>query len=334
MLRTDPSGQCTSWVIDAVASQFGGELRLRCVYRGWGHLNYADGAAYLRGLAGGAAEMAAAGPAMPGTPQFLQQAAQGAWQGYTLATQADARASAWQTAQHVANPRNWPGLAWDSLTHPFRAFAHAFACDDSEALGRAAFDAGVTIVGVAESAGAARALARAIPARYTALRQTGASRVQAAMQATAGAMQAQASVDFLEQTGRLGGVLYGERRLALLKQYLHRRGVDLFVGDEYLDFGQAGGFAIYQDPGRRPAILLGTNPTQYEVWHELSHYLHYRRIGREAYLKLPRSPNGIRVDAEQFVFDMLENNERRWFGFTDDERIHASTYILENGGIR
>jgi len=127
---------------------------------------------------------------------------------------------------------------------------------------------------------------------------------QSRKQVTAFSRMRTASVDFLAQTGRLGGILYGERRLAKLKNYLDRQGVDLLVGDEYLLPGQAGGFQIYTDPDRRPTLRLRSNPTRYEVWHELSHYIHYKRIEREAFINLPRSRAWNA--AEQFVYDMLK----------------------------
>jgi RHS repeat-associated protein len=158
---------------------------------------------------------------------------------------------------------------------------------------------------------------------------------QSREQVTAFSRMRTASVDFLEQTGRLGGILYGERRLAKLKNYLDRQGVDLFVGDEYVPRNKGGAFRVPLDPGQRPAMILRSNPTQYEVWHELSHYIHYQRIGREAFINLPRSAE--RNAAEQFVFDMLENNERRWWGrLNEAERQHAIDSILDpdTGGIR
>jgi hypothetical protein len=158
---------------------------------------------------------------------------------------------------------------------------------------------------------------------------------QSREQVTAFSRMRTASVDFLEQTGRLGGMLYGERRLAKLKNYLDRQGVDLFVGDEYVPRNKGGAFRVPLDPGQRPAMILRSNPTQYEVWHELSHYIHYQRIGREAFINLPRSAE--RNAAEQFVFDMLENNERRWWGrLNEAERQHAIDSILDPdaGGIR
>jgi hypothetical protein len=128
-------------------------------------------------------------------------------------------------------------------------------------------------------------------------------------------------------------MLYGERRLAKLKNYLDRQGVDLFVGDEYILPRQAGGFYVYEDQGRRPAMVLRSNPTRYEVLHELSHYIHYKRIGREAFINLPRSRAWNA--AEQFVYDMLSNNEHRWWHHLNDaERIDANEYIDYIGGIQ
>lgn len=138
-----------------------------------------------------------------------------------------------------------------------------------------------------------------------------------------------ATSDFLEETGRLGGVLYGEQKLAMLKNYLNRRGVELLVGDEHLPTGKAGGFDGFSPNG--PKIVLRSNPTEYEVWHELSHYIQYERIGRKAYQDLPRTHNWHA--AEQFVFDML-NRTKRWGKLNEAQQEHAIDYIERIGGFR
>ncbi|MFG0236017.1 zincin-like metallopeptidase toxin domain-containing protein [Brevibacillus porteri] len=123
-------------------------------------------------------------------------------------------------------------------------------------------------------------------------------------------------IDFVEETARLGGKFYSERDLKLLGKYLEKRGVTLKVGDEFLPPYKGGGFNYYTDE-----LILRSNPTQYEVWHELSHFMQYKKIGKEAYSKLPRphKPGPVSMDdltqfnaPEQYVYDMLSNSSKRW----------------------
>ncbi|EPY05634.1 Rhs core protein with extension [Paenibacillus alvei TS-15] len=144
-----------------------------------------------------------------------------------------------------------------------------------------------------------------------------------------------AGVDFIEET-RYGGKLYSERDIQLLNNYLEKRGVKLKVGDEFLPPGKGGGFNYITDE-----LVLRSNPTQYEVWHELSHYIQYKKIGKDAYTNLPRTQGKVPKNdlsqfnaPEQFVFDMLSNSEKRWNLLNERERQHAIDYIMEYGGIR
>lgn len=144
-----------------------------------------------------------------------------------------------------------------------------------------------------------------------------------------------AGVDFIEET-RYGGKLYSERDLQLLNKYLEKRGVKLKVGDEFLPPNKGGGFNYITDQ-----LILRSNPTQYEVWHEMSHFIQYKKIGKEAYASLPRTKGKVPMKdlsqfnaPEQFVFDMLSNSEKRWNMLNKRERQHAIDYIMEYGGIR
>jgi Metallopeptidase toxin 4 len=130
-------------------------------------------------------------------------------------------------------------------------------------------------------------------------------------------------LDLAGGAGRLGGELYPASRLPVLERFLARRGITLQVGDEFVPAHAAGAF---DSAGGR--ILLRSNPTKYEVWHELSHWIQFRRIGPDAYRALPRWAR------EQFVFDMLENNSARWMSLSSPQRQHAVDYILSVGGIR
>ncbi|AKG33930.1 hypothetical protein VK70_04490 [Paenibacillus durus ATCC 35681] len=76
------------------------------------------------------------------------------------------------------------------------------------------------------------------------------------------------------------------------------------------------------------------------MWHELSHYIQYKNLGKEEYLKLPRTQGQIPMDdltrfnaPEQFVFDMLSNS-KRWNKLNEAEQRHANWYIDNFGGIR
>lgn len=136
-------------------------------------------------------------------------------------------------------------------------------------------------------------------------------------------------IDFIGDTGRLGGNLYGEKRLNQLSKYLDKRGIKLEINDEFLNSRNAnGGFDAVNGK-----LILKSDATEYEVWHELSHYIQYKKLGKESYLELPRTTDFNAP--EQYVFDMLENNKRRWAEqLTEEERIHASEYIYRAGGLR
>lgn len=73
----------------------------------------------------------------------------------------------------------------------------------------------------------------------------------------------------------------------------------------------------------------------------MSHYFQYKQIGKEAYSNLPRTSGPIpRNDykkfnaPEQFVYDMLSNNPKRWNTLNEAEQLHANWYITQYGGIR
>jgi hypothetical protein len=134
-------------------------------------------------------------------------------------------------------------------------------------------------------------------------------------------------MDFVESTGRLGGELYDAGKLAKLERYLDRRGIKLKVGDEFVPDGKAGGFA--QDGS---SLVFRSNPTNFEVWHELGHLRQFQKIGKDAYMKLPRSTTFNAP--EQHVFDLLENSKKRWNALNFDEQQHAIDYIERIGGFR
>ena len=135
--------------------------------------------------------------------------------------------------------------------------------------------------------------------------------------------------------GALGGTAYSSEKLKSLGEYLGRRGVSLKVGDQFLPPGTSGGFVAKADGTAE--LILPSNPTQYQVWHELGHYVQWKDLGSDAYRALPRwSPsNPVQDIPEQFVFDLLENSKgRRWDQLTFEEQQHAIEYVLKKGGIR
>ena len=133
--------------------------------------------------------------------------------------------------------------------------------------------------------------------------------------------------DFIEGTGRLGGDLYDKSKLAKMEKYMEKRGVEFKVGDEFVPWGKAGGFA--QDGSK---LVLLSNPTKYEVWHELAHYVQFKKIGRALYEGLERSP---KLNApEEFVFNFLKNSFKRWNALTPDQQASAIRYIQKYRGIK
>ncbi len=97
--------------------------------------------------------------------------------------------------------------------------------------------------------------------------------------------------------------------------------------------GKAGGFLAKENGSAE--LILRSNPTKYEVWHELGHYRQWSDFGSGAYRGLPRwsRANPIQDIPEQHVFDLLENS-RHWQLLNDAQRQHAVDYIYSRGGIR
>lgn len=94
------------------------------------------------------------------------------------------------------------------------------------------------------------------------------------------------------------------------------------MGDIHVPEGKAGGFNSPDE-----FMVLLSNSTRYEVQHELSHFLQWRRLGASAYEAQSR------VQKEQFVFDYLSGNQARWEGLTVEQGEHANWYIHEVGGF-
>jgi hypothetical protein len=123
--------------------------------------------------------------------------------------------------------------------------------------------------------------------------------------------------------GRLNGALFPTSRMPTLASYLANRGVTLRVAGEGLPPNAAAGFSASMKE-----LILRPNPTRYEVGHELSHFIQFRKLGLAAY------DAQSRTQKEQFVFDLLNNNPARWGRMSDEERTHAVEYIQSVGGLR
>jgi RHS repeat-associated protein len=124
-----------------------------------------------------------------------------------------------------------------------------------------------------------------------------------------------------------GGKLYGTKRLGQLEKYLAKRGVTLDVASKQLLPGKAGSFVAHGDG--TATLRLMPDPTAQLVWHELGHFLHWQKVGDEAYRALPRLfENNV---PEQFVFDLLERGTR-WDKLTPEYRLHMVDYIENTWG--
>ena len=178
MLLTDPTGKCTSWVIDAMSNAFGGAVRGDCQYQGWANIpnNLQEGIEYDLGLAGVERDtngkydivgfVVDKNPILGSVKQTTNLAQQAA----TLASDPAARAATWEQVQYGVNPRNWPGMFWRGVTRPFKDFITGFTCDDNYLLGRGTLGIGneiVAVAGLAEGGVALRNWLRPTPGEVT-----------------------------------------------------------------------------------------------------------------------------------------------------------------------
>ena len=100
------------------------------------------------------------------------------------------------------------------------------------------------------------------------------------------------------------------------------------VGSPDLLPGKAGSFIADASDGTA-RLLLKADPSKQLVWHELGHFLQWKKIGSEAYSKLSRTfGNNV---PEQFVFDLLEKPSR-WGRLTARYRDHMIDYITRVWG--
>lgn len=68
-------------------------------------------------------------------------------------------------------------------------------------------------------------------------------------------------------------------------------------------------------------MIFRDNPTNYEVWHELTHYQQFKALGEQQYSAQTR------LMKEQYVFDKLESMPKRWNSLAAEEMAHARWYI-------
>ncbi len=122
--------------------------------------------------------------------------------------------------------------------------------------------------------------------------------------------------------------------------YFESRGFIVTYNDQIVPKGNVVEFKSDKSlkPGERPMLGSFRFPekvTWYQVWHEMAHYVHYKRVGPEEWHRASLT----KVEREQFVYDLLRS-ARRW-NKTDakgrpfinfKEKIHAVEYILDVGG--
>ncbi len=139
--------------------------------------------------------------------------------------------------------------------------------------------------------------------------------------------------------GAGGHQIFDSRALDKLRAYLDKREVDLKIGSEAAEWfaknpKAIGGFEV--PVAGSPTMYLPANPTRYEVWHEMSHYIEYRNIGRAEYMR------GIdpfrRAAREGFVWRQLHGPKpgmpghgRRWGMLNQDEQGNALDYAAGCG---
>ena len=128
------------------------------------------------------------------------------------------------------------------------------------------------------------------------------------------------TIDFAD-LATTGDSLYGKGRLDKLKSYLERRGIKLRLDDPRLPANKGGGFIA--ETGE---MLLRPNATKSQVWHELSHYLDFKKLGKEAYMKLPYP-----LGREQLVYNRLFQS-RHWNLMSLWDRALLETKIERLGG--
>ncbi|MFO0759487.1 MAG: zincin-like metallopeptidase toxin domain-containing protein [Byssovorax sp.] len=137
-----------------------------------------------------------------------------------------------------------------------------------------------------------------------------------------GAVGERDTIDYSTGSGALGGRLLSRDELVELEKNLSSRGVKLKVGSKNLPQGKAAAF-----DSKSQVMILGDNPTEYEVAHEMAHLQQWEELGYEAYSKLSV------VAKEQYVYDTLTSSSL-WENLTEEEKYHAGWVIEYYGGIK
>jgi RHS repeat-associated protein len=129
--------------------------------------------------------------------------------------------------------------------------------------------------------------------------------------------------------GRRGGEVVSDQALKNVEwSMLSNRVVLSRNADAMLARSQAGGvFRVYKDGSA--TMFLASNPTRYELLHELQHYEHFMQIGPQKYLQLGKTAAG-QLQLEQFAYDNLRRYH--WGSLTSCEIQHAQDYIRRLGG--
>ncbi len=124
--------------------------------------------------------------------------------------------------------------------------------------------------------------------------------------------------------GRMGGRIVPVTVLKRVERRLLRDKVAIHRDSDRLLRGRAatGIFRVYKDGSA--AIFLRSDPTHYEVMHELMHYHHFKDMGAQPFSKEPL------LNREQYVYDALR--ARYWKSLNAMERQHAIAYIRSLGG--
>ena len=125
-------------------------------------------------------------------------------------------------------------------------------------------------------------------------------------------------------TGRRGGRIVSDAVLMRLERSLLRDKVVISRNADPFLRGRAatGIFRVYKDGSA--AIFLRSDPTHYEVMHELMHYRHFKDVGPGPFSKEPL------LGREQYVYDALRRHY--WRSLNPMEQQHAITYIRSLGG--
>ena len=124
--------------------------------------------------------------------------------------------------------------------------------------------------------------------------------------------------------GRMGGRIVSVAILKRVERRLLRDKIVIYRNSDRFLRGRAatGIFRVYKDGSA--AIFLRSDPTHYEVMHELMHCRHFKDIGPPLFSQEPL------LSREQYVYDALRT--RYWKSLNAMEQQHAKAYIRSLGG--